>query len=277
VQSAELPQEDPRGRIGLGTWNTQAEFKDLKVTAPDGKVLFAADFAGKGTEGWTFLGDGEWSVKDGVLRQTSDKQKLRALVGDSAWTDYTIELKARKLVGREGFQVLFHNEFEEDRTGWNLGGWSNKYYALVLADSEDRKDGSIETGRWYDVKVELSGEQIRCWLDGKLVHDFRRPSLTTKAIYASATRDHDTGEIILKVVNTAAGPTETTIHLAGVSGISGQARSTVLTSEKPTDENSLAEPRKVAPRTEELALPGPRFTRSFPGNSLTVLRIPVAK
>jgi len=44
-----------------------------------------------------------------------------------------------------------------------------------------------------------------------------------------------------------------------------------------TDENSLAEPCKVAPRTEELTLPGPLFTRSFLGNSLTVLRIPVAK
>ena len=58
------------------------------------------EITAKGTEGWTFLGDGEWSVKDGVLRQTSEKQKLRALVGDPAWTDCTIELKARKLAGR---------------------------------------------------------------------------------------------------------------------------------------------------------------------------------
>jgi alpha-L-arabinofuranosidase len=216
-------------------------------------------------------------VKDGVLRQTSEKQKLRALVGDPAWTDYTIELKARKLAGREGFLVLFHNESDEDRTAWNLGGWGNKYYALVLADSDERKDGSIETGRWYDVRVQLDGDQVRGWLDGKLVHDFRRPHLTTKAIYASATRDKDTGEIILKVVNTASGPTQTTIHLTGVAAISGHAQSTVLTSGKPTDENSLTEPRKIAPRTEEITLPGLRFTRSFPGNSLTVLRIPVGK
>ena len=277
VRSAELPQANPRGRIGLGTWSTQAEFKDLKVTAPDGKVLFSADFAAKGTAGWTFLGGGEWSVQDGVLRQTSEKQKLRALVGDPAWTDYTIELKARKLAGREGFLVLFHNEYDEDRTAWNLGGWGNKYSALVLADSDERKDGAIETGRWYDVRVQLEGEQVRCWLDGKLVHDFRRPRLMSQAVYASATRDNSTGEIILKVVNTASGPTETAIALAGVAKLSGPARAFVLTSEKPGDENSLAEPRKVAPRTEELTLPGPRFTRSFPGNSLTVLRIPAAK
>ena len=277
VRCAELPVDDPRGRVGLGTWNTQAEFKDLKVTAPGGKVLYASDFAGKGTEGWTFLGDGEWSVKDGVLRQTAEKPKIRALIGDPSWEDYTIELKARKLAGREGFLVLFHNKYDEDRTAWNLGGWDNKYDALTLADSDERKDGAIETGRWYDLRVQLDGEHVRCWLDGKLVHDFRRPKLTTKAIYASATRDTAAGEIILKVVNTAPAPTETTIDLEGVARLSGPARSIVLTSENPDDENSLTEPRKVTPRTEELALPGPRFTRGFPGNSLTVLRIPVAK
>jgi len=277
VRSAELSQENTRGRIGLGTWETQAEFKDLKVTAPDGKVLYAADFAGKGTEGWTLLGGGEWSVQDGVLRQTSEKPKVRALVGDPAWTDYTIEVKARKLAGREGFLVLFHNEYDEDRTTWNLGGWGNQYDALVLADSDERKDGAIETDRWYDLRVQLEGGHVRCWLDGKLVHDFLSPRLTTKTIYASATRDTHTGEIILKVVNTAAGPTETTIDLEGVAQLSGPTRAIVLTSEKPTAENSLAEPRKVVPRTEELTLPGARFTRDFPGNSLTVLRIPATK
>ena len=35
----------PTGRIGVGTWNTEAEFKDIKVTAPDGKVLFESDFS----------------------------------------------------------------------------------------------------------------------------------------------------------------------------------------------------------------------------------------
>src|SRR4051812_15220625 len=90
-------------------------------------------------------------------------------------------------------------EHDEDRAGWNLGGWDNKYHALVLADSDERKDGSIETGRWYEVRVQLDGDHVRCWLDGKLIHDYRRPHLTTKAVYASATRDNETGEIILKV------------------------------------------------------------------------------
>jgi alpha-L-arabinofuranosidase len=47
----------------------------------------------------------------------------------------------------------------------------------------------------------------------------------------------------------------------------------VLTSEKPTDENSLEEPLKVSPKTETLKLSGTKFKHTFPGNSLTILRV----
>jgi alpha-L-arabinofuranosidase len=273
VKSAELLPEESRGGIGVGTWNTSAEFKDITVTAPDGKVLFASDFARHGLEGWRFAGPGEWSVKDGALRQTAEKQNVRAVIGDPSWKDYTVTMKARKISGLEGFMLLFHLQNETDRSGWNLGGWDNKYFALKLDDADTRKDGSIDVGRWYDVKVETRGGHVRCWLDGKLIHDFQTPRVTTRTIYASATRDTATGEIILKVVNAAAQPVETAISLDGISKIPGNARAIVLTSANPTDENSLTDPRKVQPRTEEITLAGPKFTRSFPGNSVTVLRI----
>ncbi|MEZ0216853.1 MAG: alpha-L-arabinofuranosidase C-terminal domain-containing protein [Rariglobus sp.] len=277
VTSAELSQPEAHGRVGLGTWNSSAEFKDMKVTAPDGTVLYESDFAKKGLEGWSFAGPGEWQVVDGVLRQSVEKPKIRAMVGDTAWKDYDIQVKARKLSGREGFLVLFHLRHEEDRTGWNLGGWDNKYFNVGLDDSQDRVSGTIEAGQWHDLKVELRGGHVRCWLDGKLIHDHHSPELKIKSLYASATRDTATGDIIVKVVNAAEYPTETTINLSGAGNLSGQARAIVLTSENPADENSFDAPRKVAPRTEEITITGPRFTRSFPGNSLTVLRIPVTK
>ena len=45
--------------------------------------------------------------------------------------------------------------------------------------------GRIETGRWYDIRIEVQGAHIRCYLDGKLIHDFS-PSI--KAMYAVASR-----------------------------------------------------------------------------------------
>src|SRR5262249_1113430 len=51
VESAEINEPAPSGGIGVGTWNTAAEFKDIKVTAPDGKILLVSDFQKDGAAG----------------------------------------------------------------------------------------------------------------------------------------------------------------------------------------------------------------------------------
>ena len=69
-------------------------------------------------------------------------------------------------------------------------------------------------------------------------------------------------------------PQETEINLAGAN-IQKTAEMIVLTGEKPTDENSLEEPTKVAPVSKTVEIAGPKFRMSFAPNSLTVLRIPM--
>ncbi|HYO24683.1 MAG TPA: alpha-L-arabinofuranosidase C-terminal domain-containing protein, partial [Lacipirellulaceae bacterium] len=242
--------------------------------APDGKVLFESDFAA-GDDQWTELGPGEWSVEQGALRQGAEAEFVRALAGDRTWGDYDLTLKARKIAGREGFLILFHINGDEDRVWWNIGGWRNTQHGIELGGTQDGKRGRVETGRWYDIKVSLRGKSIKCYLDGELVHDVQNSLAVTKALYASATRDDASGEVIVKVVNTSAQPTETTINLKGIAGVKPGAKAIVLTSENPTDENSLEEPHKVAPQEEELQLAGPEFVRELPGNSLTVFRVGV--
>lgn len=276
VEAAIQEEPLPTGGIGVGTWNTGAEFKDIKVTAPDGKVLFTSDFS-KGSEGWKKLGGGSWSVQDGALRQTAEREFVRALAGDRSWSDYTLELKARKISGREGFLILFHIADDDDRIWWNLGGWENTQHAIELGETLDGKRGNIETGRWYDLKVELKGTAITCWLDGKVINELKKSRASMKSLFASATRDEKSGDIIVKVVNSAAGPTETEIDLNGAGKLSGNVQATVLTGASPKDENTLDEPTKVSPKTETLKISGNKLTRSFPGNSFTVLRIPSAK
>lgn len=276
VEAAAEAEPLPAGGIGVGTWNTAAEFKDIKVTAPDGKVLLTSDFT-KNSVGWKKLGGGTWSVQDGALKQTAEREFVRALAGDQSWTDYTLELKARKISGREGFLILFHIGDDEDRVWWNLGGWENTANAIELGETLDSKRGRIETGRWYDIKVEVRGTSIKCSLDGKVIHDLKNPRASIKGLFASATHDQKTGEIIVKVVNGAATPKEAEINLGGAGKLGATAQAIVLTSASPKDENTLDEPTKVSPRTETLMIGGSKFTRSFPGNSFTILRIPAEK
>jgi alpha-L-arabinofuranosidase len=262
------------GRIGVGTWNTAADFKDIRVTAPDGKVLFESDFS-KGTGGWTLLGQGaRWTTQEGALRQSAEREFIRALAGDRGWTDYTIRLKARKNAGAEGFLILFRINGNEDRTWWNIGGWNNTAHAIEAGGTMDSKPGRIEAGRWYDIEVAVTGKRVKCSLDGKLIHDLDFDEETRVAsLYATAARDNRTGDLIVKVVNANGDALETELTLTGASGLAGSGTAEVLTSENPTDENTIAEPKKVSPRTESIAFSGTTIKRSFPGNSFTVLRL----
>ncbi len=262
------------GMIGVGTWNTAAEFKDIKVTAPDGKVLFESDFS-KDTKGWKLLGNGaQWKTQDGALRQSAEKEFIRALAGKREWTDYTLTLKARKISGAEGFMVLFRIGGNEDRTWWNLGGWGNTATGVEAGETLDSKPSHIETDRWYDLKVVVSGKNVKCYLDGKVIHDLNYDAGgKVTSLYAVAATDKATGDLIVKVVNANAKPLETQVDLSGAKNLTGTGTATVLTSASGTDENSLAEPTKVSPKTEAVKFSGTSLKRSFPGNSFTVLRL----
>lgn len=258
------------GAIGVGTWATRAEFKDIRVTR-GGETLYSCDFA-DGTTGWKMLGNGNWRAGDGLLRQSANDENVRAITGDVSWTNYTYSLKARKLGGAEGFLILFGVQNPEAKSWWNLGGWGNKRHAIEMGGVLGNEvDGSIETGRWYDIRVELEGDRVRCFLDNRLVHDVKTPVM--RNLHASASRDNRTGDVILKVVNAGFEPQETALSLAGLPKLAPTARVITLTHADPTAENTLDEPRKVAPQEGTFEVKGPAWTHTFPANSLTILRL----
>jgi alpha-L-arabinofuranosidase len=271
-QPARQP-EAPRGMVGLGTWRTRAEYKDVRVTKGD-QTLMASDFS-RGLEGWK-TSRGKWEAVDGVLRQTGDEENVRAIAGDLSWSDYTITLKARKLGGREGFLIMFQAPGDETTSWWNLGGWDNTEHALQVPGVPDNRSsrvrGQIETGRWYDIRVELKGQNIKAYLDGKLIHDAARP--VPPALYATAGRDRKTGEIVLKVVNASVQPQEVAVEMKGLTpeGVL-QGTALVLTSDTARDENSFAAPAKVAPRESRVQGRASDFRHTFPAHSVTVLRL----
>jgi hypothetical protein len=164
--------EPIRGKVGVGTWQTQAEFKDVRVTKGD-QTLFASDFA-KGHDGWT-IRRGTWITVDGILRQTSDEPGAVITVGDASWADYTLTLKARKLSGNEGFLILFGLPDDKSKSWWNLGGWGNARHGIESQGLFARPvDGKIETGRWYDIRITLRGDKVEAYLDGQLVHSAQK-------------------------------------------------------------------------------------------------------
>jgi alpha-L-arabinofuranosidase len=258
------------GGIGVSTWLTQAEFKDITVVK-DGHTLFRSDFSG-GFAPWSTSG-GKWGITEGALRQNAaEKSNARPTAGDTSWSDYALSLKARKLGGREGFLIVFQSAKENSVGRWNIGGWNNEQHRVEGPGFiSDFVRGRIETGRWYDIRVELKGPSVKCFLDGKLIHE-----VTHKArppFYLAAGRDQKAGEVILQVANPFDQAATAEIDLRGIVHLAGFGKAIVLTSDSPDDENSLEAPNRVAPREQVVKIPGPIFRHVFPAHSFTILRL----
>lgn len=265
--------EMPKGKIGVATWDTQAEFKDIRVTSPHGDALYADSLA-SGKSDWQ-LGRGDWSVQDGVLKQTALGQDLRATAGDPNWTDYTLTLQARKTGGREGFLILFHTRSDSDYLWWNVGGWGNTRTAIERVRDGKSQLGTasrvtVETNRWYAIRIEVHGTNIRCYLDGKLVTEANDDA--PQSFYATASRELKTDEVILKAVNFSPAPQPMQIVLQGARDVGATARAQTL-SGPPEAVNTVDDPGHVAPTTQTVQGIGPEFRYIFPAHSVTVLRV----
>ena len=265
------------GQIGLGTWDASAEFKDVRVEK-NGQVLYAPDFA-QGATGWMKEpregGIGSWTVNDGAFRQ-SKVGRGAAFFGDKDWSDYTLTLKARKFSGSEGFLITVGRK-GDDFYWWNLGGWGNTQHAIEHSSRGSQtpvgegKPGTIENNRWYDIKVEVSGDSIRCFLDGKLINEGKaKPS---PKLFAEGGRDDATGDIVLKAINVSDQPIVGDLKLNGVARIAPEAAVTELKSASRFDNNSLDQPMKVTPTQSRIDAVGSQFTHEFPPYSLSVIRL----
>jgi alpha-L-arabinofuranosidase len=268
VEQPQAPYAPPRGYFGLASWGTQVQYKDFRFTGPDGKPVFEGDFSG-GLKGWK-VHKGDWKAEGGVLSQRSLEDDCLIYVEKSRWADGTLSLKAKKIAGREGFQIMFQADDLKAHRFWNLGGWGNTVHCIEADSAQPKVPGSVETGRWYEIKIELQGPKVSCYLDGKLLQEILRRG--PQAVYASAGRSEGGKELIIKTANVSAKEVEAEFNLPGVK-MGGEARAWTLSSGDPGDENSFEQPLKVAPRAQSFKAPGPRLLRKLPPHSVELLRL----
>lgn len=92
-------------------------------------------------------------------------------------------------------------------------------------------------------------------------------------LYTSASLDERTGEVIVKVVNTASAAKEVRVNLAGVKKIGKAGKAFVLQSTDLKAENSLDNPTRVAPVERQLSISSGDFDYTLSPQSFTILRI----
>ncbi len=94
-----------------------------------------------------------------------------------------------------------------------------------------------------------------------------------QGIYASASLDDRTGEVILKLVNSDSMNKDVRIVLAGAPRVAQSGKALVLASSDLKAENSLEEPLKVAPLEQQFAAGSGEFVSKLAPSSFTILRI----
>ncbi len=268
------------GTIGIGSWSTTANFKNITVTNDDTKkVIYSSDGAKDTNDFSVATQRGEWAADKGVFAQTSmATPAFMALDNETdieGMQNYTLELQAQKTAGAEGFLISFGVK-GENLYWWNMGGWGNTQSCIekgslggrsIIGDS---KPMNLATNKWYKIKIEVHGETYKCYLDGKLMHEFTDIQ-NFDPLYAHVGRKAD-GKVIVKIVNATETKQDVKISLKGAKGLASTAKVTVI-SGGPDDENSFRVPEQVAPVEESFNGVAEEFVYPAKPCSLSILEI----
>jgi len=210
----------------------------------------------------------EWFIRNANKYDSYDRKGPRIFVGEYAVTKKTGLGNLRGAIGEAAFMTGLER---------NSDIVIMAAYAPLFCNANHKRWPinliNFDSSRWFGIPSYYV-QKLFAENRGTVILPTGVAAATNEELFASATRDQATGDIIVKVVNSAAVSAETEIDLQGAGKLSGTVKATVLTSANPLDENTLEEPVKVIPRTGAQTISGARFIRSFPGNSVTVLRIP---
>ena len=259
-----------KGKVGVASWNTQVKVDELKVTKEDNTIIdekFDAE-----SNDWTVY-SGKFSQKNGNYIQSSNVMPaisaLNKIIDESS---YTVEMKIMKTGGTEGFLIPFALKDDQNYYWLNLGGWNNTQNAIEKATNGPRSQllmgpGHIESNVWYNIKMEFTDKDAKFYLNDKLIFQLDPP---TGPVTASVTKDLDTNDLIVKLINAGNEPIESNVQIEGLKG-EKKADIIMLSGNNPNVRNSLEQPDNILPKESTMNV-SDHFKYNMPANSFTVIR-----
>ncbi|MBO4550059.1 MAG: arabinosidase, partial [Bacteroidaceae bacterium] len=263
----ELKKEVPVS-IGVATWKTQSSYRTPQLIIretpqpPSGgeKTIQLSDMKDwkEGNQLPKF--QGKWKIErplkgDGgaVLSQTSNAEEPIMYCPETFTAKrYTYKVQARKDGGAEAFMIVF-NYIDERNFDWlNLGGWGNTRTSVETTMSGNRntldgaRNDSYETGRWYNIQLDVDDDDIVAFVDGKEVYKGKKTPTALYGVYEGSTLDEKTNTLYTKIVNLCDTDTTGCIELSG--GVAKEAEMVRLAGMTGDDENTMQFPDNIVPR-----------------------------
>jgi len=259
------------GTIGLGSYATQCEYKDIVITTHDGKTQRVAPSQLQSQRG-------TWAINGDVISQSSNEQLTMTLLPQFSSNNFTLSLKAQKTGGREGF-FIYYGMDANGRNGYaaNIAGWNNQSSAIQPIRGGRTNDvmgrqvpQTINSNQWYDIQIVVTPELVTVKVDGKDILSARPTSATRQ--FCQTGYDTKTGELIIKVVNGTEQAYTRTFNIAGAKSVSPQGKVITLSGDAQA-ENSFAQPKLLSPKTTTFSSFGQKFSYEFAPMSFTILRV----
>lgn len=266
--------------VGLASWGTDVVYRDAQLTVGS-QTIDITDY-GK----WNKI-SGNWTATDSEIIQNGNQQAAMVVCPEDIQADkYIFKVKANKTSGLEGFMAMFGYKDPKNYQWFNVGGWSNTQNNVEQSIDGNRvalckgDRFSVEADRWYDLQVDVDGDSIRCYLDGKL--NLSCKSLKGSAmegVYASTTIDDAAKMMYVKVVNVGDGYADGVINLTDCSVDTVRAdelKLIRLSSANGGDENTISNPHNIIPVYAGIKQGDNNdIIFSVPAYSVNIIRIPM--
>lgn len=195
-------------KVGVGTWDTAAEFDYVQVFKSGETVSNRGDnfeYNNSYKDAWRFNANGTWEYNigtnddtgDGTLKQTQKSASdCRALLDTQlpTGTDYTLKVRAKRNNGAEGFLIIFNCTDSNNYLWWNIGGWKNKQHGIEYCIDGTKTLSGASTAEtelikdcWYNIEIIVTASTATCTCTPE---DASTGAKTLKATYNM--NDHST-------------------------------------------------------------------------------------
>jgi hypothetical protein len=136
-------------------------------------------FDGASLKGWKetpFSGRGDVQVEDGAIVLGKGVLTGITWTGSFPKSNYEVRLEAMRVNGSDFFAGITF-PVHETHCSWINGGWGGMIVGLSSLDSMDASENEtskrliFESGRWYALRLRVTGDRIQAWIDDQPVID----------------------------------------------------------------------------------------------------------
>jgi hypothetical protein len=193
---AEIP-----GKICLQSEGSEIEIRNLELTPLDDEKAASDSKPGvkvsklEGLEGWHILGNGNWTLKDGVIdgQQRKEEKSYTHIVSDKSYKDFKASLMFKAIEGNSGFYFRVQPDEEGKMHGIqaeidaenNVGGLYESYGRNWLdLPTPERVAEYFKKQEWNLMEVEGHGPHVVVHINGKKAGEINDPTIRKEGPFA---------------------------------------------------------------------------------------------